>query len=195
MSITRGIFPSERTAWAAVGSYTILLYGTLTVAYDLYTAVYRRIGEAEMSLWIDRLFLVTGFALLVFIVLMLPRTVRSYLAFAVICAAVAFCLHLITVPAKRFHFFQYAPLTVLVFDAVRFRSLGRFQYVWTVVLVSVIGLGDETIQWMLPTRFFGIPDLLTNSTAGLLTLVFIAFVLGEARYPFPRTEQSRDWRA
>ena len=195
MSITRGIFPSERTAWAAVGSYTILLYGTLTVAYDLYTAVYRRIGEAEMLLWINRLFLVTGLVLLVFIVLMLPRTVRSYLAFAVICAAVAFCLHLITVPAKRFHFFQYAPLTVLVFDAVRFRSLGRFQYVWTVVLVSVIGLGDETIQWMLPTRFFGIPDLLTNSTAGLLTLVFIAFVLGEARYPFPRTEQSRDRRA
>ena len=195
MSITRGIFPSERTAWAAVGSYTILLYGTLTVAYDLYTAVYRRIGEAEMLLWINRLFLVTGLMLLVFIVLMLPRTVRSYLAFAVICAAVAFCLHLITVSAKRFHFFQYAPLTVLVFDAVRFRSLGRFQYVWTVVLVSVIGLGDKTIRWMLPTRFFGIPDLLTNSTAGLLTLVFIAFVLGEARYPFPRTEQSRDRRA
>ena len=191
MSITRGIFPSERTAWAAVGSYTILLYGTLTVAYDLYTALSRRIGEAEMSLWIDRLFLVTGLALLVFIVLMLPRTVRSYLAFAVICAAVAVCLHLITVPAKRFHFFQYAPLTVLVFDAVRFRSLGRFQYVWTVVLVSVIGFGDETIQWILPTRHFGIPDLLTNATAGLLTLAFIAFVPGEARYPFPRTEYSR----
>ena len=60
-----------------MGSYTILLYGTLTVAYDLYTALSRRIGEAEMSLWIDRLFLVTGLALLVFIVLMLPRTVRS----------------------------------------------------------------------------------------------------------------------
>ena len=83
------------------------------------------------------------------------------------------------------------PLTVLVFDAVRFRSLGRFQYVWTVVLISVIGFGDGTIQWILPTRHFGIPDLLTNSTAGLLTLAFIAFVLGEARYPFPRTEYSR----
>ncbi len=191
ISITRGIFSSEWKAWAAVAAYTVLLYGTLTVLYDLYIAVYGRLGEVEMSQSINRAFLVAGLALLGFIVLGLPRTVRSYLVFGLICLAVAACLQVITTPAKRLHLFQYGPLTLLVFDAVRFRVASRFRYIWTIVIVSVIGLGDETLQWILPNRHFGIPDLLTNTTAGLLTLVFIAFVLGEENYPYPRTETVR----
>ena len=191
ISITRGIFSSEWKAWAAVAAYTVLLYGTLTVLYDLYIAVYGRLGEVEMSQSINRAFLVAGLALLGFIVLGLPRTVRSYLVFGLICLAVAACLQVITTPAKRLHLFQYGPLTMLVFDAVRFRVASRFRYIWTIVIVSVIGLGDETLQWILPNRHFGIPDLLTNTTAGLLTLVFIAFVLGEENYPYPRAATVR----
>ena len=82
--ITRGIFSSEWKAWAAVAAYTVLLYGTLTVAFDLYTAVYGRLGEVEMSQSINRVFLVAGLALLGFIVLGLPRKVRSYLVFGLI---------------------------------------------------------------------------------------------------------------
>ena len=57
--------------------------------------------------------------------------------------------------------------------------------------MSVIGLRDETLQWILPNRYFGIPDLLTNAAAGVLTLVFIVFVLGEENYPYPRVETVR----
>ena len=127
--ITRGIFSSEWKAWAAVAAYTVLLYGTLTVAFDLYTAVYGRLGEVEMSQSINRVFLVAGLALLGFIVLGLPRKVRSYLVFGLICLAVAACLQVITTPAKRLHLFQYGPLTMLVFDAVRFRVASRFRYI------------------------------------------------------------------
>ena len=79
----------------AVAAYTVLLYGTLTVAFDLYTAVYGRLGEVEMSQSINRVFLVAGLALLGFIVLGLPRKVRSYLVFGLICLAVAVCLQVI----------------------------------------------------------------------------------------------------
>ena len=58
-------------------------------------------------------------------------------------------------------------------------------------MVSVVGLGDETLQWILANRHFGILDLLTNTTAGLLTLVFIVFVLGEENYPYPRAATVR----
>ena len=191
ISITRGIFSSEWKAWAAVVAYTVLLYGTLTVLYDLYSAVYGRLGEIEMSQLINRGFFVAGLALLGFIVLGLPRNVRSYLVFGLICLTVAACLQVITTPAKRLHLFQYGPLTLLVFDAVRFRAATRFRYIWTIVIVSVIGLGDETLQWILPNRYFGIPDLLTNAAAGVLTLVFIVFVLGEENYPYPRAETVR----
>ena len=90
--------------------------------YDLYSAVYGRLGEIEMSQLINRGFFVAELSLLGVIVLGLPRNVRSYLVFGLICLAVAACLQVITTPAKRLHLFQYAPLTLLVFDAARFRG-------------------------------------------------------------------------
>ena len=72
-----------------------------------------------------------------------------------------------------------------------FRVASCFHYIWTIVIVSVIGPGDETLQWILPNRYFGIPDLLTNATGGFLTLVFIVFVLGKENYSYPRAETVR----
>ena len=50
--------------------------------------------------------------------------------------------------------------------------------------MALIGLGDETLQWMLPNRYFGIVDLVVNTAAGLFALAFIGFVLGEENYPW-----------
>ena len=82
-------------------------------------------------------------------------------------------------PAKRLHFFKYAPLTLLVFEVVGFRLRNRFRYVWVLAVVTLIGLGDETIQWVLPSRRFALTDVATNAAAGFLTLAFLAFVVGE----------------
>lgn len=117
------------------------------------------------------------------------RTVRakpgSSLAFLLICLATAFCVNAITTPAKRLHFFQYGPLSVLVFAAVGFRSSDRFRYIWTLAIVSLIGLGDELIQGALPSRRFAVVDIATNAMAGALTLAFIGFVIGEGS-PVPQ---------
>ena len=179
----RGLFATERRAWAVVGVYTATLYGTLDLAFDIYVPLYRRIGEVAMSLAINRLFLLAGLALLVVIVRQAPGT-RGLVAFAAISLTLAVCLRLITVPAKRIHFFQYAPLTLLVLAAVRFRVSRRAAgYAVTLALVSAIGLGDEVIQGMLPTRSFALVDVLTDATAGLLTLAFVAFVAGDRARP------------
>ena len=55
----------------------------------------------------------------------------------------------------------------------------HFLYVWTLAVVVLLGLGDETIQSMLPTRYFGLVDMVVNTAAGLFTLAFIGFVLGK----------------
>ena len=78
---------------------------------------------------------------------------------------------------------QYGPLTLLVFDALRFRFTGRPLYLWTFVAVTIIGVGDEALQGILPQRHFGLLDIVVNSTAGLLTLAFIGWVIGEEYYP------------
>jgi len=184
MAIERGIFRSARKAWIAVALYTVFLYATLSLAFDVYSFFYERIGRDAASRWMNIMFVPVGLTLLLFILFFLPRKSGVYLSFALICLGVVLCLNILTIPAKRFHFFQYAPLTVLVFDALRFSVKDHSLYVWTLVIVVFLGLGDETIQWMLPTRNFGLTDIAINGAAGLLTLAFIRLVLGEENYPW-----------
>ncbi len=184
MAIEGGIFSSARKAWIAVAAYTVFLYATLTIAFDIFMFYTNQIGPDSVSSRMNLAFVGVGVTLLLFIIFSLPRVWGVYLSFTLICLGVAFSLQILTIPAKRFHFFQYAPLTVLVFDALRFTIRGRFLYVWTLALVALIGLGDETLQWILPRRYFGLVDLVVNTAAGLFTLAFIGFVLGEDNYPW-----------
>jgi hypothetical protein len=188
---SKAIFQSEKTAWLAAGIYTIILYSTLTVAFDVYVSVYDQIGRASMSRWINLGFAAAGVMLLLWILLSIRPRLSGYIALLLIILVITFCLHYLKIPAKRFHFFQYAPLTLILFDAISFRCQDRGKYVWTLALVALVGLGDETIQLMLPDRHFGVLDLVINSAAGLLTLAFIGFVWGEENYPSLRLGTGR----
>ncbi|HEY3132772.1 MAG TPA: VanZ family protein [Acidobacteriota bacterium] len=186
MAITRGIFSSPARAWTAVVLYTAFLYSTMTLAFNLYVRLYDHMGRPFMDRLMSWMYLPVVLAVLAFVVFFLPRSLGSYAAFVLICLALAYSLKYLEVPAKRFHFFQYWPLTFFVFDALRFRCKDRYLYVWTFALVTLIGLGDETLQGMVPKRHFGLLDVVVDSVAGLLTLAFIGFVMGEENYPWGR---------
>ena len=173
-----------------VGLYTLVLYSTLTIAFDLYVSIFDQIGREAMSTWMNRFFFAVGILLFFLVFLVLPRRKESYLAFSLLVLGVAFSLHLLSIPAKRFHFFQYAPLTYLVYEAIGFRIQGSNRYLWSFTLVTILGLGDESLQWLLPDRHFGLADVVLNAVAGLFTLVFIGYVLGEENYPWPRTKKA-----
>jgi hypothetical protein len=179
----RTIFKSERNAWLAVCLYTIVLYSTLTLAFDLYVSIYGSIGKSSMSSAINLAFAAIGALLIIWTLMCVRPRLSGYLALVMIFLAIAFCLHHLSIPAKRFHFLQYGPLALLVFDSISFRCRKRDRYIWTIALVALIGLGDETIQLLLPDRHFGILDVVINTVAGMLTLVFIGFVWGDENYP------------
>jgi hypothetical protein len=185
-----GLFRSARTAWLAVSVYTIVLYSTLTLAFRLYVWIFDRMGKPFMSALMIWIYVPFGLALFALLFFRLPRQLGRYVSFLMLTLAMAYCLDRITIPAKRFHFLEYAPLGVLVFDALRFHCRTRYHYVWTMVVVSLIGLGDEIIQGILPNRYFGINEVVTNAAAGLFALIFIGFVLGEENYPWPRRKQT-----
>ncbi len=170
-------------AWSMVAVYTLVLYGTLTIAYDIYISFYRRLGEDVMSTVMFGMYVPVGVALIVFLLFCMPLRPASWAALALIGLCFGLCLALLEIPAKRFHFMQYAPLTVLVFDALRFRVTGRRLYVLTLIAVVLIGLGDELLQGLLPNRSFGLLDVAINSAAALCALALIGFVIGEENYP------------
>jgi len=189
MRLERGLFASAHTAWLAVAVYTILLYSTLTLAFRIYVWMFDRYGKPFMASLMVWIYVPVGLALLALLFFRLPRQPGRYLTFLMLGLAMAFCLDRITIPAKRFHFLEYAPLAVLIFDALRFHCRNRYHYVWTMAIVALVGLGDEVIQGILPNRYFGINEVVTNAAAGLFALIFVGFVLGEENYPWPRREK------
>ncbi len=181
-----GIFSSPRKAWIAVVLYTVFLYSTLTLAFDLYMSLFDRMGREFMDSLMSWMYLPLGLILVALILLFFPRRIGAHVAFLLVTLALICCLQFLTVPAKRFHFLQYGPLTVLVFDALRFHCHDRYHYVWTLLIVALLGLGDETVQGILPDRHFGVADVVLNSVAALLTLAFLGFVIGDENYPWGR---------
>ncbi len=176
MSRDGRVFSSEWKAWTAVAVCVALLYSTLTVAFDVYVYVYDRVGRETVSFWMNFAVGTTGVAVVVWLLLRYRPPLSGYVALVLIGLVVAYCLSQLPVPAKRFHFLQYGPLTALVYAALGFRSRDPDRYVWALLVVSLIGLGDETIQALLPDRHFGLLDLVINSTAAAVTLAFIGFV-------------------
>ncbi len=177
MAETRGYRLSGRAAFLALAGYILLLYLSPDLSYDLYMFVFRRIGRDTASVWMNGAFAAVG---LTAFLLLLRRGLKAgaWVAFLLISLAVGFCLVYLDIPAKRFHFFQYAPLTILVSVNVRLRCTDRYQYVWTLLAVSLVGLGDELIQGALPNRHFSFVDVFIDTGAGLLTLAFVEFVVG-----------------
>ena len=184
----RGIFGRERTAWITLGVYTLLLYATLTLTNDLYRATFDWLGKSAVSRGIYAVAALIAVALLVFVWRRLPRTPATYATLVSIGLLTYYTMSLEYIPANRIHFFQYCPLAILGLEALRFRVRDRNVYLWALLLVSLIGVGDEFLQGLLPGRHFDTKDVVVNALAGLLALVFVGFVVREENYPWGKRE-------
>ena len=180
----RGIFRSEKTAWITLVVYTILLYATLTLTNDLYRATFDWLGKSTVSQGIYAIAGLIALALLIFVWRRLPGTPSAYATLGIIGLLTYYAMSLEYIPANRIHFFQYCPLAILGLEALRFRVPDRNVYLWTFLLVSLIGVGDEFLQGLLPDRYFDTKDVVLNSLAGLLALAFVGFAVREENYPW-----------
>ena len=181
---SRGIFRRERTAWAALGLYVVCLYSTLSLAFDLYVALYAKLGRSTVSTSMNLAFALVGLALLLWAIRRYRPSATGFAVLLLIGAVLFACLKWLDVPAKRFHFFEYSVLAFLAFDALRFRFTRWSLALVSIGLVGLVGLGDEAIQAALPRRHFGFVDLGVNLTAGILTVLFIMQVVREPNYPW-----------
>ena len=179
-----GIFRNEKTAWISLAVYTTLLYSTLTLTNDLYRATFDRLGKSTVSQGIYAIASLIALALLIFMWLRLPRTPSTYATAGIISLLIYYAMSIEYIPANRIHFFQYCPLAILGLEALRFRVPDRNVYLWTFLLVSLIGVGDELLQGLLPDRHFDTKDVVLNSLAGLLALAFVGFAVREENYPW-----------
>ena len=75
-------------------------------------------------------------------------------------------------PAERIHFLEYGILGAFIFKAT---GKGTKQNIFAIILLFIIAVIDELIQYMLPNRVGDIRDIVMNLTGGIIGLCLKKF--------------------
>lgn len=182
MPLPRFLSRRERNLWLLAAGYTLLLYSTLAVVRTLASFLRRR-GMLRITLWT----LLAGavVAVLAWIVRGRPRA-REWMVLGLVAIGYVAVLPLALVPEEQFHLLEYGVLGGVIYAALRERrrireasaraetpklswSL-RHAPVTAFLLSAALGLVDEIIQGILPSRFYATRDVVLNALAGGLAI-------------------------
>lgn len=81
----------------------------------------------------------------------------------------------VTLREEAIHYVQYGVLSLLLYRALAHRTHDSGIYLVATMIGTLIGLLDETVQWLAPKRVFGLQDVWLNLTAVALVQAAIAF--------------------
>jgi len=165
-------------AWGAALAYIAFVYATVPV----FPAIWDRLRDHTEGA-IAHL----GIAVIAALALGLADRVRRavgrrawepYAVLAVVFVAYGYLLaRFSTFPAERLHLVEYGLVSVFLVRALRLDLPPRTAYLASLVLTTVVGFGDECIQWALPQRFFELKDVQLNAISGALGLAIARFAL------------------
>ena len=167
-------------AWGMAVAYVIFIYATVPV----FPVVWKRLAEhAGASIGHLGTILVSVLALA--LGLRAWRQARSEGAawrLPIVAIVIGFYAWLLSAfdrhPAERLHLLEYGLMAFVLCRALRLDLPPRVANCWALGLTTVIGFGDETIQWVLPQRYFELKDVALNVAAGSLGLALTALARG-----------------
>ena len=168
---------SEALSWAYVIAGALVIYCTIPVARSLRSIVQEHIGR-EYFLYVAAVFLLlAGFiALRQLQKRNLPFNAKLCL-FLILSTFMGYLYTLRAIPEEAIHLTQYGVLGLLVFRALTHRMRDISIYIAAALVVGIVGIIDEYIQWLIPFRVFDLRDIRTNFVAGALTQAAIAIGL------------------
>lgn len=169
---------SRKWRWLIVLVYTLAIYAFLPFGPQIWIFVLRYYGKGVNYVGILLAVILGGYFLFHLAFREKVKKFYVYLAFFLISLACIvllkyFCLF----PAERLHLLMYGVLSATVFWAMKLDVSTNRIYIYTTLLVFLLGAIDETIQFLLPMRRFDVRDIMLNWTSGGLGILFISFVL------------------
>ena len=93
--------------------------------------------------------------------------------FAVVIVFIGYAYYLRDIPEEAIHVAQYGFLGLLVYRALVHRIHDYTIYLVATLVVGLIGIADEYVQWVVPSRVFDLRDIRTNFIAGGLAQVAV----------------------
>jgi len=143
--------------WSVCGLYVLVLYATLPLGRPVIDWLRAHCSATQQAWLVNSIFAAAGVGVLVWLVRC--RHVLSPLAYVcfVLFARLLYCefRFLVLHPEERVHFLQYGVLAALLHSAFSCDLRGVWAYAAALALGTLIGLGDEGVQYL--TKY--IPDL------------------------------------
>lgn len=165
---------SESRSWLTVALFTAVIYATIPVARALRDAVDAHVGrEIFLYLTLAAIVAVVGYAYRLLRRRKSPPSAYLWL-YAVLAAFAVFAWTLRAIPEEAIHVAEYGVLGLLVYRALLHRVRDWSIYVAASLVVGMIGTLDEFLQWIAPSRYYDVRDILINCAAGALAQVAIA---------------------
>ena len=148
-----------------------LIYSTLSVTPFIWNFLYTFLEQKFLSIVVNIIFIIITLLIIYF----LTKKKKSKICFFFLLIFLFLILLLITrieKPAERIHFLEYGILGALIFKATGEKVK---QNIFAIILLFIIAVIDELIQYMLPNRVGDIKDIVMNITGGIIGLCLEKF--------------------
>lgn len=160
--------------WTAIAIYSGIIYATLSIVSKIRKFLSEKYGPNVF----DTIYWVFGVIAVVFIFFFLRKfrgkqLLQKLLIFLVFVGIYAYYLSGMKYPVERIHFLEYGILGSLIYFAMTRHIHHWFAVIFSMHVVYWIGLGDEAIQWALPSRVGEIRDSVINLFSGALGIVLL----------------------
>lgn len=171
-------------AWGMALAYVAIVYATVPVFPTIWSHVREHTGEVAIA-HLGTIAVISLAAAISVRVWRQPRTATTLLRrLALLVVLVLYGLLLVRFgqfPAERLHLLEYGFMAWLLHRALVLHTRPGVAYPLALALTAVIGFGDETIQWILPQRFFELKDVGLNIVSAGLGLACTALAGGSDR--------------
>ena len=164
-------------SWLYVAAASLIIFSTVPFARAIQSVVSEVLGTSFF------LFFVAAAALFATILAIramrrraIPRSAYLWLV-ATVAAFGGYTYQLRNNPVEALHFVQFGLLSLLVYRALIHRVRDHGVYFIAILVVAIIGIIDEWIQWITPSRYWDIRDVRINLYAGAIIQFVIAMGL------------------
>jgi len=165
---------SASADWLILAGLIGVIYGTLPFGPKIIRSIYGITGRELFGSGVLILGVFGAIAALWYTFRFHRHITAGYVGRIVLVACILYYVsRFITVPAERVHFIEYGLVGIAIERVLRryIRDAGR-PFV-AMLLAYFVGMGDETIQWLLSNRHGEIMDALLNGCGGVLGVLLL----------------------
>lgn len=157
---------SERLSWTYAGLFALLIFFTIPFARAVQNYVSDSFGRDFFLYVVGSVAVAAAYKAFV-TVRKRQLGIDAYAWLVVVGSAFAiYTYNLRRNPEEALHFVEYGILSLLIYRALVHRVHDYSIYLTATIVVGSIGVIDEWIQWLTPSRYWGLRDIQINLVAG-----------------------------